>query len=98
MSGSRLRPYVGPLAALLVVLVIGAGTVYAAIPNARGTYYACLIKDTGAARLIDYPKVKRAPGASGSSTGVSRARQVRRVPRAQQVRTVRPRRASPRLR
>ena len=61
MSGSRLRPYVGPLAALLVVLAIGAGTVYAAIPNASGTYYACLVKDSGAVRLIDYPKVKTCP-------------------------------------
>jgi hypothetical protein len=61
MSGSRLRPYVGPLAALLVVLAIGAGTAYAAIPNASGSYYACLVKDTGAVRLINYPKVKTCP-------------------------------------
>ena len=42
MSGSRLRPYLGPVIALLVVLALGAGTVSAAIPNGSGTYYACL--------------------------------------------------------
>jgi len=58
MSGSRLRPYLGPLVALLVVLALGAGTVYAAIPNGTGTYHACYVKATGAVRLINYPKVK----------------------------------------
>jgi hypothetical protein len=58
MSGSRLRPYLGPLVALLVVLALGAGTVYAAIPNGSGTYYACLTKSSGVVRLINYPKVK----------------------------------------
>ncbi len=58
MSGSRLRPYLGPLVALLVVLALGAGTVYAAIPNGDGKYYACRVKNTGAVRLINYPKVK----------------------------------------
>ena len=51
MSGSRLRPYLGPVIALLVVLALGAGTVYAAIPNGSGTYYACYacyVKNTGA--------------------------------------------------
>ena len=62
MSGSRLRPYLGPLIALLVVLALGAGTVYAAIPNGNGTYYACLTKSSGAVRLINYPKVKCATG------------------------------------
>jgi hypothetical protein len=59
MSGSRLRPYVDPVIALLVVLALGAGTVYAAIPNGSGTYYACLTKSSGAVRLINYPKQKR---------------------------------------
>jgi hypothetical protein len=58
MSGSRLRPYLGPVIALLVVLALGAGTVYAAIPNGDGKYYACYVKNTGAVKLINYPKVK----------------------------------------
>jgi hypothetical protein len=57
MSGSRLRPYLGPVIAMLVVLALGAGTVYAAIPNGNGKYYACYVKNTGAVRLINYPKV-----------------------------------------
>jgi len=57
MSGSRLRPYLGPLVALLVVLALGAGTVYAAIPNRIGAYHACFTKATGTVRLINYPKV-----------------------------------------
>jgi hypothetical protein len=61
MSGSRLRPYLGPLVALLVVLALGAGTVYAAIPNGNGTVYACYVKNTGAVRLINYPKVSTCP-------------------------------------
>ena len=61
MSGSRLRPYLGPVVALLVVLALGAGTVYAAIPNGSGTYYACYVKNTGAVRLINYPKVSTCP-------------------------------------
>ena len=62
MSGSRIRPYVGPLIALLVALALGAGTVSAAIPNGSGTYYACLTKSSGVVRLINYPKVKCATG------------------------------------
>jgi hypothetical protein len=58
MSGSRIRPYLGPLIALLIVLAMGVGTVYAAIPNGSGTYYACLTKSSGVVRLINYPKVK----------------------------------------
>ena len=58
MSGSRLRPYLGPVIALLVVLALGASTVYAAIPNGSGTIYACYVKNTGAVKLINYPKVK----------------------------------------
>ena len=57
MSGSRLRPYLGPVIALLVVLALGAGTVYAAIPNSNGKYYACYVKNTGVVKLINYPKV-----------------------------------------
>ena len=61
MSGSRLRPYLGPVVALLVVLAMGAGTVYAAIPNGSGTYHACYVTNTGAVRLINYPKVSTCP-------------------------------------
>ena len=61
MSGSRLRPYLGPVIALLVVLALGAGTVYAAIPNGNGKYYACYVKNTGVVRLINYPKVSTCP-------------------------------------
>ena len=61
MNRSRLRPYLGPVIALLIVLALGAGTVYAAIPNGNGTYYACYVKNTGAVRLINYPKVKTCP-------------------------------------
>ena len=57
MSGSRLRPYLGPLVALLIVLALGAGTVYAAIPNSNGKYYACRVSNTGVVKLINYPKV-----------------------------------------
>jgi hypothetical protein len=34
MSRSRIRPYLGPFMALLIVLALGAGTVYAAKPKA----------------------------------------------------------------
>jgi hypothetical protein len=61
MSGSRLRPYLGPVIALLVVLALRAGTVYAAIPNGGGTSYACYVKSIGAVRLINDPKVKTCP-------------------------------------
>ena len=61
MSGSRLRPYLGPVVALLVVLALGAGTVYAAIPNGDGTYYACRVSNTGVVKLINYPKVSTCP-------------------------------------
>ncbi len=77
MSGSRLRPYLGPVIALLVVLALGAGTVYAAIPNSNGKYYACYVKNTGAVRLINYPKVKTCRRARSSSTGTPRDRRVR---------------------
>ena len=58
MSGSRIRPYLRPVIALLVVLALGAGTVYAAIPNGDGKYYACYVTNTGVVKLINYPKVK----------------------------------------
>jgi len=61
MNGSRLRPYLGPVIALLVVLALGAGTVYAAIPNGSGTYYACRVSNTGVVKLINYPKVSTCP-------------------------------------
>src|SRR5512137_39712 len=57
MSGSRLRPYLGPVIALFVVLALGAGTVFAAIPNGDGKYYACRVSNTGVVKLINYPKV-----------------------------------------
>jgi hypothetical protein len=61
MSGSRLCPYLGPLVALLVVLALGAGTVYATIPDGNGKYFACYVKNTGAVKLINYPTVKTCP-------------------------------------
>ena len=36
MAGSRLGPYLGPLVAVLIVLVLGAGTAFAATPTAAG--------------------------------------------------------------
>jgi hypothetical protein len=61
MSGSRLRPYLLPVVAALVVLAVGVGSAIAAIPN-NGTYYACLTKSTGAIKVINYPRVKCAKG------------------------------------
>jgi len=43
--------------AVLIVLALGVGTVYAAIPNSNGKYYACYVKDTGVVKLINFPKV-----------------------------------------
>ncbi len=51
----------GSLLVAIVVLALGVGTVYAAIPNGNGTYRACLVKNTGAVRLINYPKVSSCP-------------------------------------
>jgi hypothetical protein len=62
MNGSRLRPYLLPLVAALIVLAVGVGSAIAAIPNGGSTYYACLVKNTGAVRLINYPRVKCARG------------------------------------
>ena len=105
MSGSRLRPYLGPVVALLVVLALGAGTVYAAIPNGSGTYYACLTKSSGVVRLINYPKAEvrhgRAvhqvePAGTGGTdrgrgpAGSTRGHKVSRESEASRVRQVRP--------
>jgi hypothetical protein len=49
------------LVGVLIVLALGVGTVYAAIPNGNGKYSACLDKATGAVRLINYPKVGTCP-------------------------------------
>ncbi len=49
------------LVAVVIVLALGVGTVYAAIPNGTGTYRACLAKNTGTVRLINYPKVSTCP-------------------------------------
>jgi hypothetical protein len=61
MHGSRLRPYLLPVVAILIVLAVGVGSAIAAIPN-NGTYYACLTKSTGVMEVINYPKVKCAKG------------------------------------
>jgi hypothetical protein len=59
MSSPRSSFGLGSLGvALITILALGAGTVYAAIPNGNGTYYACLTKSSGVVRLINYPKVK----------------------------------------
>jgi hypothetical protein len=62
MHGSRLRPYLLPFVAALIVLAVGVGSAIAAIPTRNGTYYACLTKSSGVVRLINYPKVKCATG------------------------------------
>ena len=62
MSGSRLRPYLGPVVALLVVLALGAGTVYAAIPNGSGSTTPASRQAPVSVRLINYPKQKCTAG------------------------------------
>jgi hypothetical protein len=62
MSWSRLRPYLLPLVAALIVLALGVGSTIAAIPTRKGTYYACLTKASGVVTLINYPKEKCATG------------------------------------
>ena len=57
MSGSRVRSFLAPLVAVIVVLAIGVGSAIAAIPNSNGKYYACYVKNTGVVKLINYPKV-----------------------------------------
>ena len=49
------------LVAVAIILALGVGTVFAAIPNGNGTYYACYVKDTGVVKLINYPKVSTCP-------------------------------------
>jgi hypothetical protein len=49
------------LVAVLIVLALGVGTVYAAIPNGSGTYRACLVKANGTVKLINFPKVSTCP-------------------------------------
>ena len=45
-----------------LVLAVGVGTVFGAIPNpGDGRYHACRVKATGAVRLINYPKVSTCP-------------------------------------
>ncbi len=62
MSGSCIRPYLGPLIAVVVILALGVGTVYAAIPNPTNKkFYACFVKSTGVVRLINYPTVSTCP-------------------------------------
>ena len=59
MHASRSRLGLGSLVvAVLIVLALGVGTVYAAIPSGNGKVYACYVTNTGAVKLIDYPKVK----------------------------------------
>ena len=49
------------IVAVVIILALGVGTVYAAIPNGNGKYYACYVKDTGVVKLINYPKVSTCP-------------------------------------
>ena len=94
MSGSRLRPYLGPVIALLVVLALGAGTVYAAIPNSNGKYYACYVKNTGVVKLINYPKVSTCPQGEKLINWNAKGPQGRQAPRDRRVRQV-PRASGP---
>ena len=61
MNGSRLRPYLVPVIAILIGLALGVGSAIAAIPD-HGTYYACFTKSTGVIKVINYPKVQCATG------------------------------------
>jgi len=57
-------PALGALVAMLAVVVLASGLapVSGAIPNpGTGKYYACLVRDTGAVRVINYPKVSGCP-------------------------------------
>ena len=53
----------GPLlVAVVIVLAVGVGSAIAAIPNpGDGKYYACRVKESGAVRMINYPKVDTCP-------------------------------------
>ena len=47
---------------VLLVLAVGVGSAFAAIPNpGDGKYYACLVRSTGAVRVINFPKVRTCP-------------------------------------
>jgi hypothetical protein len=47
---------------VLLVLAVGVGSAFGAIPNpGDGKYYACRVKATGAVRLINFPKVSTCP-------------------------------------
>src|SRR3990170_4453912 len=62
MSRVRMRSYLGPLIVVLVLSVVGLGSVVGSIPNkSDGRFHACFVQRTGAVRLIDYPKVKTCP-------------------------------------
>jgi len=50
------------LSLVLSVLAVGVGSALAAIPNpGDGRYYGCMVKATGAVRLINFPKVGGCP-------------------------------------
>jgi hypothetical protein len=49
------------LVAVAIILAVGVGSAVAAIPNGNGKYSACLVKATGAVRLINFPKVSTCP-------------------------------------
>jgi len=62
MPAPRSRLRLGSLiVAVVIILALGVGTVYAAIPNSNGKYHACYVKDTGVVKLINYPKVDTCP-------------------------------------
>ena len=50
------------LVALVIILALGVGTVYAAIPNGNGTYYACHVKNTGARAAHQLPQGQHLSG------------------------------------
>jgi hypothetical protein len=45
----------------LLLLAVGVGSAIAAVPNANGKFYACRVSNTGAVRIINYPKVSTCP-------------------------------------
>lgn len=47
---------------VLLVLAVGVGSAFGAIPNpGDGKYYACRVKSSGAVRMINHPKVSTCP-------------------------------------
>jgi hypothetical protein len=47
---------------VLLILAVGVGTVFGAIPNpGDGRFYACLVKRTGVVKLVNFPKVSTCP-------------------------------------